>query len=655
MRIPLLLCCTLLSGLAMNALAAPQEEGKRVALIIGNDAYLTRPLQNAVNDARLIDKVLKESGFKTILKENAKKAEMEEALAEFLGQLGPDDTALFYYAGHGVQIENENLLVPVDFEPGSTITLSKFRCFPFNLVIESLKRVRHKRSIFILDACRSNPITESQSLQAGLAIPPDAGGDSLVIYSTNANNVAADNPGGRNSYFTEALADLIAQPGLPISDVVARVTKRVLQETDNRQNPTIFGSPTSRFYFHPPSNLDTESDPTLVEKWMSDAKLREQHEDWPQAIDLVDQVLKKKPGGSLEEMAKLKLPYLEARKDAQARFEAGDYKAAAGLYDQAYKLDLFAIDAAFRGVASYLLEDRLDEAVRLLKAIRVRGTSTQIRKADAMLKELAPVYPEAGKELKSPPPQPPPITEIFSSVRFGTPDFEAGRRVLAAAPVDLSRWTKELSAAATPPPAATTVSSVPAVSPSRANSEPPAAAAPVPTFFHVEVITSSNSRDLLIRKVADVKVNVSNVRRPTGVPVKVTTDPPGADLTVEGDPEQRCKSPCILTLNASKQTIHANLDGFRPGSGTLNVKPSGDELALHLQQETGFLEFDGAGGETAVVVDGKVMSNQVPVKLELPVGKYEIRTVQDGKILAKQDVELKPLTTVGMKVSKQVP
>ena len=643
MRIPLLLCATMLCGLAVNGAAAPQEEGKRVALVIGNDAYLTRPLQNAINDARLVDKVLKASGFKTILKENAKKAEMEEALAEFLGQLGPDDTALFYYAGHGVQIENENLLVPVDFEPGSTITLSKFRCFPFNLVIESLKRVRHKRSIFILDACRSNPMTESQSLQSGLAIPPDAGGDSLVIYSTNANNVAADNPGGRNSYFTEALADLIAQPGLPISDIVARVTKRVLQETDNRQNPTIFGSPTSRFYFHPPSNLDSESDPTLVEKWMSDAKLREQHQDWQQAIDLMSQVVKKKPGGSLEEMASAKLPYLEARKDAQTRFEAEDFKAAAGLYDQAYKLDLFAIDAAFQGVASNLLGDRMDEAVRLLRAIRVRGTTAQIRKADAMLKELAAVYPDAGKELQSPPPQPPPITEIFSSVRFGTPDFDAGQRFLAATPVDLSRWAKELSAAATPPPA-------PVVAAAAGGTPDPAAA--VPNFFHVEVITSSNSRDLMIRKVGDAKVNTSNVRRPTGVPVKVTTDPPGANLTVEGDPEQKCQSPCILTLNAAKQTIHADLEGFRAATGTLDVKPSGDELAMRLEQETGFLEFDGAGGETAVVVDGKVMSKQVPVKLELPVGKYEIRTVQDGKILAKQDVELKPLSTVGMKVNK---
>jgi len=166
------------------------------------------------------------------------------------------------------------------------------------------------------------------------------------------------------------------------------------------------------------------------------------------------------------------------------------------------------------------------------------------------------------------------------------------------------------------------------------------------------VITSSNSRDLLIRKTGG-SLNTSNVRRPTGVPVKVTTDPPGANLTVDGDPEQHCLSPCILTLNATKQTIHASLDGFRAAAGTLEVKPSGDELALHLEAETGFLQFEGGTGETAVVVDGKVMANQVPVKLEVPAGKYEIRTVEDGKVLAKQDVEVKPLSTVGMKVSRQ--
>src|SRR6185503_7863756 len=96
---------TSVSMLGLAAMAAAQD-GKRVAVIIGNDNYLTRPLRNAVNDARLMEKALKAAGFLTILKENARKPEMEEAMVAMVEQVGPDDTALFYYAGHGVQIDS---------------------------------------------------------------------------------------------------------------------------------------------------------------------------------------------------------------------------------------------------------------------------------------------------------------------------------------------------------------------------------------------------------------------------------------------------------------------------------------------------------------------------------------------------------------------
>ena len=108
----------LLSLIAAIPAVHAQEGGKRVALIIGNDAYSISPLKNAVNDARAIDAALRASNFRTILVENAKKADMDTKIGEFLDLLGPDDTALFFYAGHGVQIANENFLVPVDFVPG---------------------------------------------------------------------------------------------------------------------------------------------------------------------------------------------------------------------------------------------------------------------------------------------------------------------------------------------------------------------------------------------------------------------------------------------------------------------------------------------------------------------------------------------------------
>jgi len=101
----------LLCAAVLNSSFCFADEGKRVALIIGNDAYSIRPLQNAVNDARAMDRALRGAGFRTILKENASKEAMEKAFVELLESLGPDDTALFYYAGHGVQIVNENFLV----------------------------------------------------------------------------------------------------------------------------------------------------------------------------------------------------------------------------------------------------------------------------------------------------------------------------------------------------------------------------------------------------------------------------------------------------------------------------------------------------------------------------------------------------------------
>src|SRR4051812_11055796 len=105
--------CSLLiavSGLLLLPPLQAQETGKRVALIFGNDAYQLSPLKNAVNDARAMDAALRASNFRTILVENARQAEMQTKLGEFLDMLGPDDTALFFYAGHGVQIASENFL-----------------------------------------------------------------------------------------------------------------------------------------------------------------------------------------------------------------------------------------------------------------------------------------------------------------------------------------------------------------------------------------------------------------------------------------------------------------------------------------------------------------------------------------------------------------
>ena len=638
-----------LLSLAAIPVVHAQEGGKRVALIIGNDAYSISPLKNAVNDARAIDAALRASNFRTILVENAKKADMDTKIGEFLDLLGPDDTALFFYAGHGVQIANENFLVPVDFVPGNSIASAKFSCMSVALILEELKSKRARKNIVILDACRSNPVAEKYSLEAGLAQPQNSGKETFIAFSTGPGQVAADNPDGRNSWFTEALSEYVAQASLTIeiNEVFNKVKKRVSDATEGRQTPWTTSNMTG-FYFHPPLNQDTENDPTLAEKWFDDAKRREQREDWAEAIDLINQILKKKPGGTLEEAARGQLPYLAARKEAQEKFDAGDYAAAASLYEQAVKRDPFAIDAAFQGVNSYLLTDRVSDAIGLLKTIRIHGTSTATKRANAFLQELSAVSKEAGTELQAGIPQPPPIEDVFSGGHFGVPDWDAGARHLQAAPVDLSKWTKDLNLAEPAPiqVAQPVVTSVPAPA-------DPAAAAIASAIFHVELLPSGDKRDLKIRKVGSAAVlNSSNVRRASGVPVKVSTEPPGAELTIDGDAEQHCQSPCVLSLAPAKQTIHIQMDGFRAESRAVDVKPGGSELAVVLEQEFGFVEFKGSQGDTPIVYDGRQVAPQVPATVRVPVGKYEIRTMQDGKIVNRQDVEVTALSKNVVTVQK---
>ncbi|MBZ5583976.1 MAG: caspase family protein [Acidobacteriia bacterium] len=540
---------------ALPAAAAPQPEGKRIALIIGNNAYSISPLQNAVNDARALDKALRGAGFQTILRENAGKTAMEEATAEFLQQLGPDDTALFFYAGHGIQIENENFLVPVDFEAASSVIQAKFRCFSMAQLFEGLKN-RSKRSFVVLDACRSNPVAAANSLQAGLAQPQNAGRETYTAFSTGPGQVAADNPNGRNSWFSEALADIVGQRGLTVDDVFTRVKKRVSDATEGRQTPWTQSSLTGTFYFYPPENVTADNDPTVAEKWMEEARRREQRQEWAEAIDLVNRVLQKKPGGALETQAAAKLPYFTARKDAQARYEASDFSAAAALDDKALELDPFSAETAFEGVNSYLLGDRLPEALRLLQAIRVRGSSASIAKADAMLKELAPVLPEAAKELQAGIPQPPPIEQVFRGNSFGVPDFDAARRYLQSSPVSISRRAEDLSAAFPPPPAVVAVQAA-----MMAQEETTQV---TNAIFHIEVVPTAATRDLVIRRVADAK--------------------PPSDF--------------------------------------------------------GYVQLDGAQGEAPVVFNGRVIAPQIPVKLQLPIGQYEVRTIQDGQVVSQQTVNV---------------
>lgn len=536
---------TLAAALAVCAFA--QEEGNRYALVIGNNSYAgAAALQNAVNDARVIHKALQEASFRSELVENANWVTIQQKIGDFLGKLGPADTALFFYAGHGVQIENENFLVPVDFEPASNVVASKFRLFSVAQLFDGLKN-RPRRSIVILDACRSNPIAQQNSLTAGLAQPQNPPNNSYVLFSTGPGQTAADNPNGRNSYFSEALSIEISRPGASLDEVVTRVTATVTSETTGRQAPWKLGSLTDTFYFHPPSNLAAENAASMSVKWLADARRFEQREEWDDAIDRVQEIVQRKPGGSVQDAAEGRIAYLTARRDAQAAYDKGDYAAAAAAYDKALQMDPFAIDAAFEGVDSYLQIEQIDPAVRLLHHVRVRGTSEATLKAQKMLAELKPVNQAAAGEAAAEVPAPPSIEEIFSSAHFGTPDWDGGKRVLTGTSADLSRTLKEVEAKyPTPPPV--DAAAAPAADAPQTNAADQAISQLLKSIFHVEVVQSGETRDIVIKRATS-----GTLTENVGI-VQLEGLDPSTAVIYQG---RVVHLPASLTLQAGKYEIRA--------------------------------------------------------------------------------------------------
>jgi uncharacterized caspase-like protein len=525
---------TLVSFVCIGALlgVASGQEGKRVALVVGNDAYSIRPLQNAVNDARAMDKALRGAGFRTTLVENASKVAMEQAASDFLQAVSPGDTALFFYAGHAVQIENENVLIPVDFHSAKTLIEAKFRSFSLAMIFDYLKKSRAKTTIVIVDACRSNPVAEKNSLQAGLALPLNAGKDTYIAYSTSPNHVANDNPDGKNSWFTEALADLITQPGLTVDDVFTRVRLKVENATRGSQTPWSQTSLTSKFYFHPPANQEALNEASLSDKWLQDALKDEHRGNWQQAIDSFNRIVKQAPGSPAERVAKATLPYVTARNEAALGFEARDFGKAGTRLEDALRLDPFAFDAGLNAASSYLLSDQIPKAVAVLKTVRQRGTSAAAAKAEAILKELAVVEPLAGEELKRGVPQPPPIEEIFTTAELRTPNWDAGRRLARRSETDFAKWAAKMPIMSLPLPEP---EPAPVQTASAAGAEGPITI----DSFHVEI--QSVTRDLIREEFGTLELK---------------SDQPGAAVMLDGKTMAR-QLPFTLKVAAGKYQIRA--------------------------------------------------------------------------------------------------
>ncbi|GAB2176882.1 SUMF1/EgtB/PvdO family nonheme iron enzyme [Dongia sp. agr-C8] len=250
--------------LLLIAAALPAAAETRLALVIGNGSYGggIGPLANAPNDATLITKALQSAGFAVTTVIDADQKAMKRAFADFgqsLAAAGADTVGLFYYAGHGVQVDGKNFLVP----SGAAIQNQadvEMEAVDANWVLKQMEFAGNRMNIIILDACRNNPLPPgTRSLENGLA-RMDAPTGSFIAYSTAPGAVALDGAGS-NSPYSQALAAAIESQQLPLELLFRQVRVEVMSQTGNKQVPWDSSSLTGEFYFKAPGDAPVVAAP----------------------------------------------------------------------------------------------------------------------------------------------------------------------------------------------------------------------------------------------------------------------------------------------------------------------------------------------------------------------------------------------------------
>ncbi|KRR19127.1 caspase family protein [Bradyrhizobium retamae] len=225
----------------------------RLALVIGQSAYRSVPaLPNPANDAKAVTQLLTDSGFEVSTAADLSQNQMREVVSEFAGKVaakGADTVALVFYAGHGLQIDGENFLVPVDIDPKREADIP-IQAVRLNDILNTLTSVPSRMRILMLDACRNNPFPDLKTAGSGLALVDAKVGSpgTFLSFSTSPGAVAEDGSGS-NSPYTTALLAAGKEQGIPIEETFKRVRLAVNKVTEGRQTPWDSSSLTEDFRF----------------------------------------------------------------------------------------------------------------------------------------------------------------------------------------------------------------------------------------------------------------------------------------------------------------------------------------------------------------------------------------------------------------------
>jgi uncharacterized caspase-like protein len=240
--------CVALAALLTLTVATNAQADKRVALVLGVSNYQNVPrLANPDGDAAAISDIFKQVGFDVVeLRRDLGVSEMRRAVREFAATAADADMAVVYYAGHGIEVDGVNYLIPADARLLSDFDVED-EAVPLDRILQAINPARRLRLV-ILDACRDNPFyrtmkrsTGTRSVGRGLAKIEPAAADTLIAFAAKAGAVASDGDGA-HSPFATALLNHIVTPGLDLRLAFGRVRDEVLKSTGRRQEPFVYGS-----------------------------------------------------------------------------------------------------------------------------------------------------------------------------------------------------------------------------------------------------------------------------------------------------------------------------------------------------------------------------------------------------------------------------
>ena len=294
----------------------------RRALVIGNSSYAVGPLKNPANDASAIAEELRGQGFEVTLGLDLKRDEMTQlvgAYGQSLARTKP--VAVFYFAGHGVQLAWRNYLVPVDATLKSPADV-KAQCIDVNSVIAGIGKAANPMNVIILDACRDDPFgTAEQKGLSQLDAPPGT----LLAYATSPGNVASDGTGA-NGLYTEHLLREMKVPEAKIEDVFKRVRLAVRRGSNGLQIPWESTSLEEDFWFIPPKQLRKLAEDEAERAFLQEAELWKRT-DGAKAAGPLEEYLRRYPSGRFAELAQLQLDELlrrQGEKPVQIASSAGN-------------------------------------------------------------------------------------------------------------------------------------------------------------------------------------------------------------------------------------------------------------------------------------------------------------------------------------------